>query len=255
MKIILIWIFAVLAILQVQAQEPDPPMEKTSSPLSFAHRDTFHSTILGEKREFNIHLPESFHKASEEHTYPVLVLLEDEFFYMVSGVVKHLSAVERMPEAIVVSILDMSYMPAVYTNGSTFWPTEQLSDEDPEPFSRHLKEELFPYLEEKYRANNFRMVMGLSPTTLYAFHTLVKEPRLFDAHIAIAAGDMLGMGYKSGERVIDLISDEVRKCPPYDRYLYVTSSDSDGSDSPEIRENIEELNQAFAACGCDTFKF
>jgi len=33
MKIILIWIFAVLAILQVQAQEPDPPMEKASSPL------------------------------------------------------------------------------------------------------------------------------------------------------------------------------------------------------------------------------
>lgn len=255
MIIRLIWIFAVLAVLQGHAQEPNSSIEKASSPLSVAQRDTFHSAILGEKREFNIYLPESFHEASEEHTYPVLVLLEDEFFHMVSGVVKHLSSVERMPETIVVSILDMSYMPTVFTNGSTFWPMEQLSDENPDPFTRHLKEELFPYLEANYRANNFRMVMGLSPTSIYTFHAFVKEPELFDASIAIAAGDMLSMGYKSDERFIDLISNEVKKCPVRDRYLYVTSSDSDGETSPEIRENIEELNKALDACECATFKF
>src|SRR5690606_9845154 len=258
MKVKVIWITVILLLLQkkVAGQEPTPSLQNVSSPLSCAQQDAIHSKILGERRKFNIHLPESFYKASDEHTYPVLILLEDEFFYMVSGVVKHLSSVERMPETIVVSILDMSYMPTVYTNGSTFWPTEQLSDENPDPFTRHLKDELFPYLKANYRANNFRMIMGLSPTSIYAFHTFVKEPELFNAHIAIAAGDMLGMGYEEGERFIDLLSNEVKSFPHKKRYLYVTSSDSDGgSESPEIKENLEELNRVLTTYRSENFKF
>jgi predicted alpha/beta superfamily hydrolase len=258
MKISKFLITVILLFLQdkVAGQELRPSLENTSAPLNYAQQDIIHSEILGKKRKFNIHLPESFHKASNEHTYPVLILLEDEFFYMVSGVVKHLSSVERMPETIVVSILEMSYMPTVYTNGSTFWPMKQLSDENPDPFTKHLKEELFPYLKATYRANDFRMIMGLSSTSIYTFHTFVKEPDLFDAHIAIAAGDILGMGYKEGETLIDLVSDEVKNTPNKKRYLYVTSPDSDGGDgSPEIKENIEELNGILSTYRSEKFKF
>lgn len=245
-----------IVLLFLQGKVAGQELSSTSIPLNYAQQDAFHSKVLGKERKFNIYLPESFHEASAEHTYPVLILLEDEFFHMVSGVVRHLSSVERMPETIVVSILEMSYMPTVYTNGSTFWPMKQLSDEDPDPFTKHLKEELFPYLKASYRANDFRMIMGLSPTSVYTFHTFVKEPGLFNVHIAIAAGDMLGMGYEEGERFIDLLSNEVQNTPDKKRYLYVTSPDSDaGSHSPEIKENIEELNRILGNYRSENFAF
>ncbi|MGS2764424.1 alpha/beta hydrolase-fold protein [Sinomicrobium sp. M5D2P9] len=230
--------------------------QNSSTPLGFAQQDSFYSEALNENRKMHIYLPESFHEVSNDHTYPVLLLLEDEFFYMVSGVVKHLSSVERMPETIVVSILDMSYIPAVYTNGSTFWPTEKLADQNPDPFTKHLKEELFPYLRSKYRANDFRLIMGLSFTSIYVHHTFVKEPGLFDAHIAIASGDILGMGYTEGERFIDLIADEVKNHPGRKNYLYVTSADGDGGgNSPEIGENLIELDSILSPLESENFKY
>ncbi len=237
------------ALSQVSEQQQAISLRST-------YRDSLYSDALNENREINIYLPESVHEASDDHTYPVLVLLEDEFFHMVSGVVKHLSSVERMPETIVVSILDMSYIPKVYTNGSTFWRTDVLSDENPDPFTKHLEAELFPFLKTKYRANDFRIIMGLSPTSLYTLHTFVKEPELFDAHIAIAAGDMLGMGYNPGERFIDLIADEVKNYSGRKRYLYVTSADSDGGgESPEIAKNLVELDRILSPLKSEEFQY
>jgi predicted alpha/beta superfamily hydrolase len=248
-------IFLVLILLnlhKVNGQEFDSSPQGT--PINYAQQDVIYSKILNESRKVNIYLPDNFKKSSNLQTYPVLLLLEDEFFFMVAGVVKHLSSVERMPETIVVSILDMSYIPTVYTNGSTFWPSQQLSDENPDPFTRHLKEELFPYLQANYRANNFKMIMGLSSTSIYTLHTFVKEPELFNVHIAIAAGDILGMGYKEGEKFINLISTEVDSLPERKRYLYVTSADSDGT-YPEIKENLYELDRILTPFRSDKFKF
>ncbi|UGU14891.1 hypothetical protein LS482_14465 [Sinomicrobium kalidii] len=254
------YIFLILILthcLSLSGQEQNSLQQlRASIPLSYAQQDSIYSEILDESRKINIYLPESFHEASEEHQYPVLVLLEDEFFYMTSGVVKHLSSVERMPETIVVSILDMSYIPTVYTNGSTFWPAEKLSDENPGPFTKHLKEELFPYLESNYRANDFRMIIGLSWTSVYALHTFVKEPGLFDAHIAVAAGDILGMGYDAGERFIDLIAGEVKNHPGRKNYLYITSSDGDGGgNSPEIGEHLVELDRILSPLESENFQY
>jgi predicted alpha/beta superfamily hydrolase len=249
LSIVLLNFHSLILVGQVSQQNP-------LTSLSFAQQDSFYSEVLNENRKMNIYLPESFHEVSNNHTYPVLLLLEDEFFYMVSGVVKHLSSVERMPETIVVSILDMSYIPTVSTNGSTFWPTEKLSDQNPDPFTKHLKEELFPYLKSKYRANDFGLIMGLSFTSIYVHHTFVQEPGLFDAHIAIASGDILGMGYKEGERFIDLIADEVKNHPGRKNYLYVTSADGDGGgNSPEIGENLIELDSILSPLESENFKY
>ncbi|MBC9798090.1 alpha/beta hydrolase [Sinomicrobium weinanense] len=249
LSIVLFNFHSLVLLGQVSQQDP-------LTPLSFARQDSFYSEALNENRKMNIYLPESFHEVSDDHTYPVLLLLEDEFFYMVSGVVKHLSSVERMPETIVVSILDMSYVPTVHTNGSTFWPTEKLADQNPDPFTKHLKEELFPYLKSKYRANDFRIIMGLSFTSVYVHHTFVNEPGLFDAHIAIASGDILGMGYKEGERFIDLIAGEVKNHPGRKNYLYVTSADGDGGgNSPEIGENLMELDSILSPLESENFKY
>ncbi|MGN7514789.1 MAG: alpha/beta hydrolase-fold protein [Allomuricauda sp.] len=231
----------------------------TSKSLIFAQQEVFHSEILKEDRTINVFLPESFHESSEKHTYPVLLLLEDEFFLMTSGVVKHLSSVERMPETIVVSLVDGPKIPKLYTNGSDFWPKDwkQLPfGENPDPFTEHLKQELFPYLKKNFRANDFTMIMGLSGTAVYALHAFAKEPNLFDAHIAIAAGDILGMGYNEGESLIDFVINDFKNGLNTTGYLYVTSADSDGNgNSPMIKANLDELEKRLSPYRSEDFHF
>ncbi|MBK6265100.1 hypothetical protein JKA74_08625 [Marivirga sp. S37H4] len=240
-----------------QAQQDANKVEST--PLTFARQDVIHSKILNEDRTINIFLPESFHETSIHHTYPVLLLLEDEFFLMVSGVIKHLSSVERMPETIVVSLVDGPKVPKLYTNGSDFWPKDwkQLPfGGNTDPFTTHLNQELFPYLKNKFRANDFKIVMGLSGTSIYALHAFAKEPGLFDAHIAIASGDILGMGYSEGESLVDVIIKDFENNQKKIGWLYVTSADSDGNgNSPMIKENLEELERRLSPYRSDDFYF
>jgi tetratricopeptide (TPR) repeat protein len=157
-----------------------------------------------------------------------------------------------------VSLVDEATNPTVYTNGSDFWPKEwkQIEGGNPDLFTHYLRKELFPYLKEKYRANDFRIIIGLSGGSIYTLHTFIKEPDLFDAHIAIAAGDILGMGYREGERFIDLIVTRLNENPVAKGYLYITSADSDGGgNSPMIKANLEELNKLLTPHRTSSFKF
>lgn len=225
-------------------------------PLHFAETHTIHSDLMGQRRSFSVSLPAGFHESSAQHTYPVLLLLEGEFFQVVSGVVRHLSSVERMPETLVVSLIDEHVTPAVYTNGSKFWPMESLPGKNPAVFTDHVRKELLPYLKEKFRANDFHIVMGVSYSSVYALHALVAEPSLFDAHIAIAAGDMLGMGYKPGENFIDLITARIQEDADRKRYVYVTSADADSADlAPEIGVNLETLNSRLSALRAGNLRY
>lgn len=229
-----------------------------NSSLANFQRLTFQSGILGQARQMNISLPDNFEVSSPEHTYPVLFLLEDEFFVMVSGVVKHLSSMERMPETIVVSLQDDVPVPELFTNGSDFWPRDWVQlpfGENTDLMTRHLEEELMPYLKAHFRANGFNMVMGLSGTAMYALHTYFNTPALFDAHIALAAGDILGMGYRQGERFIELFAEDAKQFPDRRRMLYVSSADSDAEAAPMIKSNLEDLEIKLAPYRADHFKF
>ena len=164
-----------------------------------------------------------------------------------------------MPESIVVSLVDGPDVPKFYTNGSDNWPKDwkQLPfGVDPDPFTAHLKQELFPYLKNNFRANEFGVVVGFSGTAMYTLHAFAKEPELFDAHIAIASGDVLGMGYKEGESLMDLFVNDVKNTPRQKRYLYVTSADSDvKGGSPMIKSNLEELEKRLSPYRSDDFCF
>lgn len=205
------------------------------------------SKVLKETRHFDIVLPEAFHEQSSAHTYPVLLLLEGAFLFPIAGAVRHWSSLERMPETIIVSIpthTDTFYAPPFYVNGSDFWPKDMERmpfDGRTQLFRKFLEQELFPYLTTHFRANKYRTVMGTSATSAYVFHTFAREPGLFQGHIAIAAGDILGMGYQKGETLIQAIHSSVVTQPQLKRSLYVASTSGDEATARDIGENIREL--------------
>lgn len=216
------------------------------------------SKFLKENQHFKLFLPESFYEASADHRYPVILLLEDEFFHLTTGIVQHLSSVNRMPESIVVSLENGPVVPKLFTNGSDFWPEDwkQLPfGKSPKKFVSFLEKELFPYLESNYRVNDYRIVIGFSGTSVFALHALAKAPHLFDAHIAIAAGDILGMGYQEGKSLIDEFEQNLIATDRFKNILYVTSADDDVEMAPMIGRNLEELNSRLAKYSSDNFRY
>ncbi|WP_438422220.1 alpha/beta hydrolase-fold protein [Aquimarina macrocephali] len=246
-SIITILLFTFIFTGKAQQSHESSLSKISSSPITYAEKITFHSKILDENRIMNIYVPESFHVASKDHTYPVVMISGShgvKFFQMISGVIRHLSSVTRMPEAIVISFEEEThYAPNVYANG--MWGSREKLEfnADPDKFTKHLKEELFPYLKEQYRAADYRMIIGVSGSSVYPLHTFAKEPDLFQAHITVATADMIGMGYKSNTTFIDTFEESFVKNPNRKAQFYLGVSENDISKDKPYIKNMEELKK------------
>ncbi len=242
-------LFLLQSVLGQMPRNQDPYVKAKSKPIAYIEQHSLDSRILGQNVALDVYLPETYNEASDRHTYPLIILLENEFFYQITGVVKHLSSVSSMPEAIVVSFpndFEKFYAPKVYTNDSDFWPKswkQMPFDGAPDTFAKFLREELFTYLKTNYRTADYKMIVGTSPTSTFPLHAFSKIPDLFQAHVAIAAGDILGMGYLPGETFIDVITKSIKSNPNRRAHLYVTSADEDTNHDSEIGKNLIALEK------------
>lgn len=217
----------------------------SAEPLPLGESVSFASAILQREVAMKIWVPESLAELSPEHTYPVIFVAGShgrEFFHTLAGLVKHLGSRERMPESIVVSLNEMGNVPAVYTNG--MWRAETLdSPGDPAQDIRHLRDEVFPFLERTYRANGRRMIIGVSGSTLFPIYTLTAAPDLFDTYVLIAAADMIGMGYAPETTFLDAFDAHLAENPNRTARVYVGVAERDLENDPAYRANLDELGR------------
>lgn len=218
--------------------------------LATINQHTFTSTILDQDVALNVYLPENYFSDCDLHQYPLILLLEDEFLYQVTGVVKHLSSVNSMPESIVVSFpngFNKFYAPKLYTNNSHFWSKnwkQMPFDGSPEQFTSFLREELFKYLKKQYRVADYRIVLGTSLTATYSLHAFCKAPDLFQGHIAIAAGDILGMGYTPNKTFTNAIKEHLETSNAHNKSgLYIAVADEDITTDPTIENNLNDIKK------------
>ena len=153
--------------------------------------DELQSKELSEKRILNIYLPEGYN-ANDTIKYPVIYLLDgsaDEDFIHVVGLVQfnNFSWIDRVPKSIVVGIAnvdrkrDFTY-PTTLTADKKRYPTAGHSDR----FIAFLEKELQPFLQEKYKANASKMLIGQSLAGLLTTEVLLKKPNLFDKYVIIS---------------------------------------------------------------------
>ncbi|MEM1182199.1 MAG: alpha/beta hydrolase-fold protein [Acidobacteriota bacterium] len=203
------------------------------------------SRVLNHDVTMKLHVPESFAISSKEHTYPVLFVHGahgEQFFETVVGIVKHLASRERMPEVLVVSLNDIGEIPEVTTHG--MWGREKIGGSgDASAHLRHLREEVFPYLEQNYRANHYRMIVGVSGSSLFPVFALTEATDLFESYILVAAADIVGMGYDEDSNFIDTFEKIFRTTPERRTKLYVGVADHDTENKPHHVENLEELKK------------
>ena len=152
------------------------------------------SKILNEERELRIYVPNSGSETIfSKQKYPVLYLLDGEaHFNSVVGMMQQLcnNGNTLVPEMIIVGISNTNRM-------RDLSPTHIISDlpvmsvEDSkdtggnEKLFAFMEKELFPYIENKYKTEPYRMLIGHSLGGLTVINALVKHTQLFNAYIAI----------------------------------------------------------------------
>lgn len=149
---------------------------------------TLTSSVLGEEREYLVHLPTSY-AMNPERRYPVIYVLDgssQDIHTAESAAL--LARIGLMPEIIVVGI------PNVSGEGRQrdYTPPDMRRDTDPsiadmgggDAFLAFLREELIPQIERDYRAGTKRMLAGHSRGALFVVYALTADPELFEAYIA-----------------------------------------------------------------------
>lgn len=172
----------------LSAQELDPRYhEKKTVP--FGVIEAIESEYLSEKRVLNIYLPEGYHPDSAKR-YEVIYLLDGsahEDYPHIAGLVQFGHMYELLPPSIVVGIanvdrkrdftspstdsLDIKYLPQSGGSGK---------------FMDFIEKELQPFVQNSFKTNGKKTIIGQSLGGLLATEILLKRPHLFDTYMIIS---------------------------------------------------------------------
>ncbi len=151
-----------------------------------------YSRVLDEERTILIRLPKDY--ALSEKNYPVLFVLDAEFFFQQAvSTVEFLSELEYInvqpiPQMIIVGIVNVDrnrdYTPtyAPEQPGGLRYPTSGKA----ERFLEFLNTELFPFIDSNYRTGSFRVLSGWSFGGLLTVYTYFEHNHFFSAYLAIS---------------------------------------------------------------------
>jgi predicted alpha/beta superfamily hydrolase len=155
--------------------------------------DTIHSTILNEQREVLIYVPNSANTGMKGKTkYPVMYILDGEsFFHSTTGMVQYLSAIGKMPQMIIVAIVNTDRVRDLTPTHYTSWSDGQQDPEHfkysggGEKFTSFIQKELIAHIDSLYPTEPYRMFVGHSLGGLMVINTLINHPSLFSSYVAI----------------------------------------------------------------------
>ena len=146
------------------------------------------STVLGEQREYLVHLPASY-KSSPNQRYPVIYVLDGSSQDVHTAASAALMAnIGVLPESIVVGIpnIDGKGRQRDYTPPGM---RQDIDDKDSpdggaNKFLKFLRRELIPEIDRRYRTSSFRALAGNSRGGLFVVYAMTEDPTLFDTYVA-----------------------------------------------------------------------
>jgi uncharacterized protein len=193
------------------------------------------SKILNEERTLLISLPIGYQYSTE--TYPVLYLLdgEDPGFLGEANSVRNSLAlrqpVQYSPNMIIVAI------------ANTDRSRDMLGSETSPKFLKFITEELFPFINKGYRADeNKRILYGGSDAGVFVMYSFLENPDNFTGYI-VSSPTLFARNEYFFNKTKELLSKNIN----LNRYLYVTYG---GNDFKEVLDYLkiylpvlEELKQ------------
>lgn len=227
--------------------------------LTYGQRIEMSSAFLPNKQWVDVYLPKDFQLDASHVEYPVIVTLDGwTLSQAVSGVSGHLMNTAALPKSIVVA-LDTNVwpmLPQLFVHSTDNWIADDTDgfvsafknnqSDAANAFWSFLEKELFPLLEKNYRTSDFRTLIGMSPTSILALHTLLRGPDLFNAYVLIAATDILGLGYDDRLDFVDEIIFASEAGKLNGKYLYIASAELEARREPRHYQNVKKLVKGLA---------
>jgi len=196
------------------------------------------SDELSEKRVLNIYLPDGYNPDSLA-VYPVIYVLDgsaNEDFPHIAGLIQFMNMYDLIPKSIVVGIAnvdryrDFTY-PSNFKRDKIDIPTSGGS----EKFINFIEKELQPYIQENYKVNNHKTIIGQSLGGLLATEILLKKHYLFDTYIIVSPslwGDK--------QRLVNTADTFFRNNKKFNKKIFISL----GKEHPTMHEVADKLVKA-----------
>jgi len=198
---------------------------ESGTPITIGEELTIRSEILGEDRQVLISKPGGYESDEDKH-YAVLILLDGSSnFHHTTGLVTFLAETGRIPPMFVVGVNNTQ-------RGRDLTPSTdnaELIDEmgdlgGADNFRAFISDELLPWVDENYRTGPYRILVGHSLGGLYALHSMINQPDLFNAYIAISPSL-----WWDDQILVDQLETFLEATDELDATLYMTMGNEGGS--------------------------
>lgn len=184
-------------------------------------QQSMHSTVLEERREYLVHLPESY-AAQPARRYRVIYVLDgssqDLHTFASAALMARIGVID---EVIVVGI------PNVGGAGRQrdYTPPGMRQDTDPnvaamgeaDRFLAFLEQELIPTVEQQFRTSSVRTLAGNSRGGLFVVYAMTARPGLFDAYVANSPAL-----WRDGGAMVRRLGDHLRSGSPNPGKLFIS---------------------------------
>lgn len=159
---------------------PIPAAPQTDGePVALGHYRVLHSEVLGEERILQLHLPPGY--GTDGLSYPVMYLFYSDwvegYFAQAVNDLYHLS-MDRIPPLILVGVPNTQRYRDLYP-----WPMQDGRGGEADRFLTFVREELFPFVEGRYRTKPYRILVGPQAAAVFGAFALLEAPEAFQAFI------------------------------------------------------------------------
>jgi len=170
---------AAILLSAFPASPPPVSPQSDGDPIALGEYRLLHSAILEEDRPLQIHLPWGYETG--EGSYPVLYLfysdwVEGYFAQAVNDL--YLLSMERIPPMILVGIPNTQRYRDLYP-----WPMENGQGGEAARFLSFVQQELFPWVEARYRTQPYRILVGPQAAAVFGAFALLEASDAFQAFV------------------------------------------------------------------------
>ena len=207
------------------------------------------SEVLGEDRIVLIRTPVGYE--TNKVKYPVLYMTDgDGHMVHTAATIDFLNRNGRISDLIVVGVTNTDrtrdLTPAKSTDknpaGELRFPTSGGADN----FLKFFETELIPEIEKEYRVQPYRILAGHSLGGLFAIHSMISKPGLFNSYIAVSPS----LQWENGE-ALKRATDFLKKQKEMKATLFVSLGDEQGG----IRENFDSFKELLSKTNIKGFEW
>lgn len=163
-------------------------------PVAIGTKHTIQSDVLGEERTYFVALPESYSWSKDYRTYPVIYILDGNWYFAPFATAARQLAADvspHIPEMIIIGVSNDGQRVRDASPTRSLIGYEGLEDKGyatsggGDSFLDFLENELIPHIDASYATSDYRLLAGYSFNGLPVLHSLFTRPDIFGAHIAI----------------------------------------------------------------------